>query len=280
MNMKKIKTLSIAASLLFIVVVYIIPSITFVRTEEVVVIRRLGRLSHTLSPGPSFAFWPTDTRIRYDLRVREADLDFSAHSTDAQIVRGQVSIQYQLIPGNVLDIAEQFGSIDRLEARLYAALLQETQNVFATKSAMQLVQQRATLPIEISARLEQIAPQFHIQITNVALEGMAFSSAFEQAIEQVAMADQALRQADLDAERDMVYARRSLEVSRLEAQAILVQVEADAEALQIMQSAWGDLGAEVREIMLRQQTIERWNGSLPEVVSSSEMGFIINGIME
>jgi len=96
-----------------LVAILILPSIVFVRTEEAVVVRRLGALSHTLTPGPSFLFWPTDTRIRYDLRIREADLIFSAHSTDAQAVRGQVSIQYQLIPANVMDIAEHFGDIGR-----------------------------------------------------------------------------------------------------------------------------------------------------------------------
>jgi regulator of protease activity HflC (stomatin/prohibitin superfamily) len=273
---------SIVISLIIIVVaaLLIFPSIIFVRTEQAVVIRRLGVLSHTLEPGPRFAFWLIDNQIRYDLRVREADLDFSAHSTDAQAVRGQVSIQYQLIPTAVLDVAEHFGAIDRLETRLHAVLLQETQNVFATKSAMELVQERATLPLEIRTRLDSVAPQFHVQITNVALEGMSFSPAFEQSIEQVAIADQALRQSELDAARDMVYAQRALEVSRLEAEAILVQVRADAEALAIMQDAWGDLGAEVREIMLRQLTIERWDGSLPEVIGGSDMGFIINGIME
>jgi len=274
--MKKI----VAGVIALLVVILILPSIVFVRTEEAVVIRRLGVLSHTLDPGPQFAFWITDNRIRYDLRVREADLNFSAHSTDAQAIRGQVSIQYQLVPSDALDIAEHFGAIDRLESRLHAVLLQETQNVFAMKSAMDLVQQRATLPLEIRARLDQVAPQFHVQITNVALEGMSFSPAFEQSIEQVAIADQALRQSELDAARDMVYAQRALEVSKLEAEAILVQVRADAEALSIMQDAWGDLGAEVREIMLRQLTIERWDGSLPEVIGGSDMGFIINGIME
>jgi hypothetical protein len=270
----------IIASLAALAAILVLPSIVFVRTEQAVAIRRLGVLSHTLSPGPSFAFWPIDTQMRYDLRVQETDLDFSAHSTDAQIVMGRVSIQYQIIPNAVLDIAEQYGTIDRLESRLHPVLLQEAQNVFAMKSAMDLVQQRAALPMEIRARLEQVASQFYVQITNVALEGMSFSPAFEQSIEQVAIADQALRQSELDAARDMVYANRALDVSRLEAEAILVQVRADAEALALMQAAWGDLGAEVREIMLRQLTIERWNGALPDVIGGNDMGFIINGIME
>ena len=275
------KAIVISSIALLLAFIFILPSILFVRTEEAVVIRRLGALSHDLSPGPSFAFWPIDNRIRYDLRIQEADLDFSAHSTDAQAVRGKVSVQYQLIPAAVMDIAEQFGSTSNLESRLHAVLLQEVQNVFAMKSAMELVQQRAALPMEIRTRLEAVAPQFHVRITNVALEGMSFSPTFEQAIEQVAIADQALRQSNLDAERDMVYARRALEVSRLEAQAVLVQVEADARALAIMQEAWGELGSEVREIMLRQQTIERWNGVLPRVVGGDgDMGFIIDGIMD
>jgi len=166
-----------------------------------------------------------------------------------------------------------------MEARLHAMLLQETQNVFASKSAMELVEQRATLSQQIWDRLRTLQSAFHITITNVAIEGLAFSAAFEGAVEQRAIADQQRRQAELDAERAMVHARRALEVSRLEAEAVLVGVRADAEALSIMQAAWGDLGSEVREIMLRQMAVEKWNGVLPKVIGGGDFGLILNDLL-
>jgi hypothetical protein len=47
-----------------------------------------------------------------------------------------------------------------------------------------------------------------------------------------------------------------------------------------MQDAWGDLGTEVREIMLRQQLINNWDGVMPRVVGGGggEMAFIIDGM--
>ena len=264
----------------FIGIVTLFLSVNIIQTGQLGVVKRIGVVNEVLDPGGfNIRLFLIHTVERYDITVRETDLRFRAYTLDAQNVDGQVSVQYQINPAEVMIIAQQFGNLPNLERRLHAMLLQETQNVFALKSAMELVEQRATLSSQIWDRLRVLQSNFHITITNVAIEGMGFSQSFETAVEQRAIADQALRQSQLDAERDMVYARRALEVSRLEAEAVLVGVRADAEALSIMQNAWGDLGAEIRDIMLRQLAIEKWNGVLPKVIGGGDFSFIINDLI-
>jgi regulator of protease activity HflC (stomatin/prohibitin superfamily) len=277
--MKKLSILSALLVLAFIAVVTFFSSINIIQTGQVGVVRLFGNVTEILTPGGLNVrlswFYTVDI---YDVTVREVDIEFRAYSIDAQGVNGQVSIQYQINGGSAMVVAEQFGNMQNLEHRLHAMLLQETQNVFALKSAMELVEQRAYLSQEIWNRITTLQNNFHITITNVAIEGMTFSHSFELAVEQRAVADQLLRQSELDAARDMVYAQRALDVARLEAEAVLVAVQADAEALAIMQEAWGDLGSEVREIMLRQLAIEAWDGVLPQVISGGEFSLILDSI--
>jgi len=270
-------TTIIGIGVLFVLLVFIIvPSVRIVQTGEMGVVRRFGVVTEALEPGMHFRLAFINEVHRYDVLVREADLTFSAHTTDAQSVRGQISIQFQLQAGMVTDIAEQFGSLLRLESMLHAVLQETTQNVFASKSAMDLVQQREALAPEIRLRLNQEVGRFFVEITNVALEEIAFGEEFERSIEQVAIADQARIRAEAEAARELIYAQNALDVARLEAEAVLVHASADAESLVIMQEAWGDLGLEVREVMLRQQAINAWDGVLPNVIGGGDFSLILD----
>jgi len=261
--------------------IIIAPSLYAIRTEEAAVVRRWGVVDRTLTPGLNFVFWIPNTVDRFDLQVREQSFAFSAYSIDAQNVRGYVTVLYQLNPAAAMLVAEQFGSVGVLEQRMDGVFLQEIQNVFALKSAMEIVEQRAFLSQEIHQRLRDETQQFHISINMVSVESITFTAAFEQAVEQRMITEQAMMQAEFERERALVIANQQLEVARLESEAVIVAARADAEALAIMQDAWGDLGTEVREIMLRQLLIDRWDGVMPRVVGggNSSFDFIIDGIM-
>ncbi|MCL2856829.1 MAG: SPFH domain-containing protein [Oscillospiraceae bacterium] len=266
-----IKSGIISIVILAMALLAVVPSIFTVQTGEVVAVRQFGVVREAVPPGIHFRLWFIHSRERFDVRVREVDLNFATYSIDAQSVQGQVSIQYHLHPHAVVTVTEEFGRLEMLESRLHAMLLQEIQNVFASSPAMQLVEHRAELSGNIQRRIGYIADQFHVTITAVALEHLQFSPAFEYAVEQRLIAEQ-------ERDRALVFANQQLEVARLEAQAVTVRARADAEALEIMQQAWGDLGEAVREIMLRQLAIESWDGVLPQVVADSNFSLILDSM--
>jgi len=84
-----------------------------------------------------------------------------------------------------------------------------------------------------------------------------------------------LRAEEVAAQR-IIYAENALEISEFEAAQVIVHANADADALKIMIEAWGDLGSEVREIMLRQQAINAWDGILPTVIGGSDFSLILD----
>ena len=277
---KKVKIITLAVTLFMILFIVIVPSLVIVQTGELAVVRRLGLANEVLPPGMHLRIWMINRIDRYDVTVRPVNLEFSAYSIDAQNVRGAVTIQYQLNPGQIIATAEQFGQLAMLEGRLHSVMMQETQNVVALKSAMEIVETRAFLSQEIQARLNRVAPEFNITITAVAVERIVFSPAFEQAVEQRMISEQAMMQAEFERDRVIVLAEQQREVAAIEAEATLLKAAADAEALRIMQDAWGDLGAEVRDAMLRQMFFEQWNGILPQVLGGDNLGLIMDGLGE
>jgi len=270
---KRLALATTVMALLFALVIAgftLVTSINFIEDGTVGVVRRFGEITETITPGGwniRWSWWHTVDI--YDIRVQEVDLDINTYTRDAQNIRGRVSIQYQIIPGAVQFIAREFGQLPQLESMLHAMLVQATQDTFALKTAMELVEHRAELPGEIWDRVRPIQSNFHVTITNVAVEDLSFTDAFRQAVDQRVVADQRLMQAQIDAETARVEAQLALDIARLEAEAVLVAARADAESLAIMQEAWGDLGAEVRGVMIQQLAIEVWDGMLPRVVMNS-----------
>ena len=270
----------IAAVIVFALLFLVLPSIQIIGPTQTAVVTRLGNIVGTLDSGPHWRFWMTDSVQRFDLTVRETEIDFAAYSIDAQNVSGRVTVHWSISPTQARAIVEEFGSLERLEARLDSMMIEQVQNVFAMRQAISIVENRAYLGEEIRTRLHNFAPEFRVNITNALVEHLQFSQAFETAVEQRMITDQQLLQAESEAAIALVRANQLLEQSRLESEAILVQARADAEALSIMQDAWGDLGAEVREIMLRQLAIEAWDGVLPKVLGSGDFSLILDSMTD
>ena len=273
-------TLIAAGAVIFALIVFlIVPSVRIIQTGEVGVVLRFGVASEILHPGLHFRLPYINTVDRYRTVTLAENITFTAHTTDAQSVSGYVTVQFRVDPMGAIQIREEHGPLDMLTQRLNEVFQNETQNVFATKSAMDLVQYRALLAPEIRERLHAIEDQYFVIITMVTLEEMTFSEDFERSIEMVAIADQERRRAEEEVARQILLEEGVLEVARLRAEAEIVRATADAESLVIMQAAWGDLGAEVREIMLRQQAIGVWDGVLPTVIGGGDFSLILDNFM-
>ena len=276
--MKKLVSIAVVAVIAFVGIIMLLPSIRIIEEGTIGVARRFGQATDILHPGIHFRFWVTHDVVRLDGRVQSLDIDFAAHTNDAQPIHGGVTVHYQVIVADAMNVVAEFGSMENLYHRLSPIFLAEAQIVLATKSAMELVENRAVLAYEIRQRLTTIASQYRIVITNVILESLLFSPAFDQAVENRMIAEQQMLMADLERQRAVIQAEQYLEVQRLRNQAIIDQALADAQSLEIMQEAWGDLGLEVREAMLRQMFFEQWDGRLPSVLTDGNMSLIMSGI--
>ncbi|MCL1905853.1 MAG: prohibitin family protein [Clostridiales bacterium] len=269
------KMMLACAAICLILLAAVPASLVFISTGEVGVVKVFGEAKHSIGPGMHWRFWLSDTVEVYDIKTREIPLHFEAYSKDAQIVSGQLAVQYQVKADNVMEINRQYGSVAVLEQKLQAVILERAKSVFADRGAMLIVETRSVLSGEIEKRIVPVVDQYYVNLTMVALSDIAFNAAFENAVEQKMIAEQEKLRADYDKERAIIKAEEQLAVAEREAKAVIAKAQGDAEALRIMQEAWSALSAEVKEAMLRQTFYEKWDGVLPEVMSGDTLDLII-----
>ena len=252
-------------------------SINIIQDGTVGVVRRFGEITEVITPGGWNVrlSWIHDVEI-FDIRTREARMEFNAYSVDAQNIRGQISIQYRLNPGAVQLVAREFGSLEQLESMIHAMFNQQILNTISSRTATYLIEQMYLVEGEVHGRILPNESNFHITVTNIALEGLQFSDAFRQAVDARIVAREHQEQTRIEVETERLRADLALEVARLEGEAVVVAAEADARAIQVMLEVWDDLTTDVRDIMLRQLAIEVWDGSLPNVVGGGEFSFILD----
>jgi len=269
---------SVVLVVILVVGITFVTSINIVSDGTVVVVRRFGEIRETLTPGGFNIRWSWWHDVEtFDIRTREANIDFNAYSIDAQNVRGQVSIQYRINPGSVQFIAREFGTLEQLESMIYAMFNQQILNTIASRDAMYMIESMYQVNGDIQNMILPHQESFHIIITNVALEGLQFSEAFRHAVDQRIVANQHQEQVRIEVETQRLQAELELDVARLQGEAVVVAAEADARALEVLMEIWTDLSGDVREIMLRQQALEVWDGVLPHtLVTSDDFGLILN----
>ena len=55
-----------------------------------------------------------------------------------------------------------------------------------------------------------------------------------------------------------------------QAESELVLAQAEADALEIIQTAWESINPEVRQVMLQEMAINNWSGELPETMVGTD----------
>ena len=274
---KKITALTCLAIIAAIALATFVSSINIIQDGTVGVVRRFGEITETITPGGWNVrlSWIHDVQI-FDIRIREANMEFNAYSVDAQNIRGQISIQYRLLPGAVQLVAREFGTLEQLESMINAMFSQQILNTIASRTATYLIEQMYLVEGEVHSRILPNESNFHITVTNIALEGLQFSDAFRQAVDARIVAREHQEQTRIEVETERLRADLALEVARLEGEAVVVAAEADARAIQVMLEVWDELTTDVRDIMLRQLAIEVWDGALPNVVGGGDFSFILD----
>lgn len=227
-----------------------------VDTGEIAVVKQLGEAKYVRTAGTHFDFWMTNSYTRYDTKVQNVDIITSAYSSDAQTMDIMMTLQYQIIPDKVIDIAREYGTLDVLQNRIQSIAIEKTKSVLSSYKAMDIIADRATMsPLVESAIKEAIGEKYFVTVSTVVLTNIDFSDAFEKAVEDKMIAEQnqlkqeyentakvnaaeaekqaTIKAQEAKAEADKIAANAKIEIAKAEAEAILTKANADAEALGI-----------------------------------------------
>lgn len=273
-----------------------------VDSGEISVVKEMGKIIDTREAGTHFDFWMVRTYEKYDTKVRQLDIVTSAYTAGdkAQEVEGdiaptgteqkaqlqpidiQLTIHYAINKEAAKTISLEYGSLTSLESRISSVVTAKIKEVVKKYEAAQLISERDVLASEVLEAINSaLGNDYHVTVKNVALTNIDFSDAFEQSVEQSMIAQQELVKAKAEAEKLLIDAENKVKIAEQEAaakkaaaqgeaDAKRIQAEADAAALELIQEAWEAIDPAVKEVMLREMAIEKWDGKLPETMVGND----------
>lgn len=264
--------LAIISCLAFIIVPF---SFHTINTGEVAVVKHLGKITHVREAGTCFDFWMINSYQKYDTKVQNVEVITMAYSSDAQTMDIAMTLQYQIMADKVIDIATQYGSLRVLENRIQSIAVEKTKSVLSSYKAMDIIANRATIsPAVEQAIKDAIGEEYFVNVTAVVLTNIDFSDAFELAVEEKMIAEQAklkadyenqtkVAQAEAEAEAKLKAAQAEIEIAKAQAEAKKIAAEAEAAANKTIANS-------ITPEILEKNFYEKWNGELPKVVGNGD----------
>jgi regulator of protease activity HflC (stomatin/prohibitin superfamily) len=259
-----------------IIAFFIVPfSFHTVNTGEIAVVKQFGKIIGTKEAGTHYDLWISNSYTKYDTKVQNVDGETAAYSSDAQTMTIQMTIQYQIMSDKVVNIATQYGSLDVLQNRIQSIAIEKAKSVLSSYKAMDIIANRATISPAVEAAIKDaVGEEYHVNIVAVVLTNIDFSDAFELAVEEKMIAEQAKLKADYENEKKVAEAEAEAAAKLKAAQAEIEIAKAKAEALKIAAEAEAEANRTIAESLteeiLNKILADKWDGKLPAVVGNGE----------
>lgn len=246
-----------------------------VQTGEIAVVKHLGEIKETRTAGTHFNLWFIESYTKYDTKVRNKDIVTAAYSSDAQTMDIQMTLQYQIMSDKVVEIATQYGSLETLENRIESIAIEKAKSVLSSHKAMDIIAKRASISPEVEKAIKDaIGEEYFINVVSVVLTNIDFSDAFELAVEEKMIAEQAKLKADYENDKKIAQAEAEAAAKLKEAQAEIDIAKAKAEALKIAAEAEAEANKIIAESLtadvITKMLADKWDGKMPTVVGNGE----------
>lgn len=263
--------LAIVGAILVIAFIIVPFSFHTVNTGEVAVVKHMGEIREVKTAGTSYAFWGTNKYMIYDTKVQNVESVAAAYSADAQTMNVSMTIQYQILSDEVINIATQYGSLDVLQSRITSIAIEKTKSVLSAHKAMDIIANRASISPAVEAAIKDaVGTEYYVNIVAVVLTDIEFSEAFEAAVEAKMIAEQAKLQAEYENEKKVAQAAAEAEAKLKAAQSEIEIAKAKAEALKIAADAEAEANKTIAESLteeiLNKLFVDNWDGKLPAVI--------------
>ena len=228
----KINVLGVIIAAVGILGMIIVPSSWHtVEAGQIAVVKHLGEAKNVRTAGTYFDFWLTESYEYYDAKVQNMSITTQAYSKDAQTMDIAMTVQYKIDESKVIDIANQYGTIDMLANRIESIATEKTKATLSSYSAMNIIETRSTIsPLVEQTIKSAVDEKYCVEIVAVVLTNIDFSEAFEKTVEDKMIAEQEKLKAEYEKETAIVNGEKELEVAKLQAQAKIERAKADAEA--------------------------------------------------
>lgn len=271
----KIKMIAIILAVAICGGILISSSVATVPVGSTGVVLNMGRVNgQTLSEGIHFKVPFVMSVVDMSNKVQKLDVEAYATSKDLQAITSDISINYHLAPERSASMYQNVG-MNYADTLLQPAVQEVIKSVMAQYSAEQLITSRSAVSVAISDDLASKVSNYGIVVDEFNIVNFSFSAEFDAAIEAKQVAEQNKIRAQTEKEQRVIEAEAKASEKTIAAQAnadaIRYEAEAVAEATKIKAEAEAEANKKLNESLsknvLTYQSIEKWNGEYPQVVS-------------
>lgn len=180
----------------------------------------------------------------------------TSSSKDLQVVSTEVTLNYQLAPGQTGEI---YRTMRRdYENRVIQPYIQEAvKSTTANYNAEELITKRPAVKDALQGLMSERLAPLGIGVVQLSITDFQFSTAFQQAIE-----------AKVTAVQQALEAENALRRVEFEAQQKVTQATAEAKGLELQKAQVTPQLLRLRQIEVQRTAVEKWNGVMPSVVTS------------
>lgn len=241
-------------SLLWLIII-LFGCFSTIKTGEIGIKTRFGKIvGSTTNEGIIFKS-PIEKVEKINIKVQKYENKdaLSTSIKDMQIVNNiKVSINYQIDGTNVVELYKKVG-INYSNTILEPAIQETIKGVISKYTSEELVTKRSEISLDINNTLNERIKNYGINSVSVAINNFDFSEAYNQAIEQKAVAEQ-----------NVLKAQQELEQTKVEAEKKIVEAEATNKANELLKQ-------NVTDEVLMKQFIEKWDGKLPTTYAGNDI---------
>lgn len=248
------------------------------------VVTRNGRVVGIGNPGLNWKTPMIESTTDMSIQTQAASFDnIAAYSKDIQQATNQVTVNYRLSEGSVLQMYSTVG-VNYVDVLLTNRILKHTKETFGRYIATDIINHRDKVSDEIEAALQADTAPLGIVVEDVQIANIDFSDAYEHAAEEaataqarVAKAKQELAKIQVDAQQKVAQAEADAQATKLSADANAYSTkargEADGEALRLRgEGEAAALKAKNQALADNPQLVqlilaERWQGNVPTTMT-------------
>ncbi len=195
-----------------------------------------------------------NTVQKLSVRIQKHQISAEASSKDLQEVFADVALNWHILPGEANRVFQKIGNEDAVIDRVIDPAVEEIlKAVMAKYTAEELITKREEVKGEVDIRLIERLENYHIGVDDISLVHVNFSDRFTEAVEAKQIAEQEAKKAGFAVLKAVK-----------ESEAKINLAKGEAEAHRILQDS---LTPEI----LKNKTLERWNGDLPLVIGENTL---------
>lgn len=224
-----------------------------------------------MGEGLNFKVPMAETVIKVDVRVQPHPFrEIDASSKEYQIVKMTGMMNFHIDPAFVNDLYQKVG-LDFADKVIDPAFNDFVKEVVPTYPIGEILPKREEIRQTAMKKLGNNLSRYHIVVDDIYFANIRFSPEYERAIEAKQVAQQQVEtQKQVLAQRE-IEAQQKVATAKGEAESILVVAQEQAKANEVLSHS-------ITPILVSYKSIERWNGSLPQV-SGGAVPFIELGKM-